>query len=109
MQKRKTTPKQTINVTHNYPAIPPVNNRAIEVVGSPSSALHANAEAIKENAMALRKIAEMAADLGHSSLSIEASALTAKNGACMNVQDTAINMAPGEYRSPPINPKAWYL
>src|ERR1700733_4139184 len=105
MKKSNTKQPQTINVTHNYPAIPPVNDRAIEVVGSLSSALNANAEAIKENAIALQKIAEMASELGHSSLSIEASALTAKNGACMNVQDTAINMAPGEYRDPMIRAK----
>jgi hypothetical protein len=105
MKKTTTKKPQTINITHNYPAIPPVNERAIEVVGSLSSALCANAEAIKENAMALGKIAEMASELGHSSLSIEASALTAKNGACMDVRETAINMAPGEYRNSVINPQ----
>jgi hypothetical protein len=97
---KKPTAKQpkTINITHNYPSVPPVNDRAIEVVGSLSSALRANAEAIKENAVALQKIAEMASELGHSDLSIEASALIAKNGACMNVNETEINIAPGEHR-----------
>jgi hypothetical protein len=75
---------QTINVTHNYPAIPAPSEVPHDVVRSLAEAVRANASAIEQNAIAIQRVAAMSGELGVR-LNIEASAFTAKNGAVMDI------------------------